>query len=820
MRIVKPTFLPLFAASLLSVVTFNAQTALGLPLYDGFAYTAGNLGAAAGTGGWDAGSFSTVTVIAGNLNGPEGLPLSTGSMLQLSKGTGSNFITFANSGQFTTGQVYFSFLFKPGNASGASSTGLDIAALSAQDASTSAINVQLRNNSGFKIGIKKAGGTAVFPSSTLAAGTPYLVVGKYDYSTSPHTGSLWVLTTCPTNEAAAGVATVLINTGTDFAAASGIGRFYLNGAGVPTAAVNVDELRVGNTWADVIANTTSQPPAVISAPFITQVQHTGAQIILRGTNGAAGGSYEVISTSNLVLPPSQWMAIVTNNFSGAGAFEVTNPVDASAVQQFYRLRVGGSGSPTNPPANTPPTIHTQPQNQTVTVGGSAVFGVAASGSAPLSYQWFFTNAASTGATNSSLTLTSVTTNQAGNYFVRVANDYGAATSSVVTLTVNPAPTGAAYYVSTTGSDDNPGTLAAPFATVSKAQSVMAVGDTIFLRGGSYNLSAQVKLTLDGTAANYCKLWAYPGEQPVFDFSTTPGGTKGLYLNADYWHVKGIEVANARDNGIIVAGASHCIIEGCVVHDCNNDGIRLGSSTLTASYTLILNCDSYRNYQAAAHGNNGDGFSAKDGTGPGNVFRGCRAWHNSDDGWDFYNNDITILLEDCITYANGLNLWGDSAFDGNGNGFKLGGASTYAQHILKNCLAIQNVHDGFDQNYNHAGVTLYNCTAYGNGVNFQFPDTPSVGVDVIKNCVAFSGVNAINAAAQLTSNSWQGFTVTAADFAGLDTGSVTNARNADYSLPVLPLLRLASSSDLIDAGVDVGIPFIGTAPDLGAYEYAP
>jgi parallel beta-helix repeat protein len=817
---VKTLLSTLITTLIVGLVAFRAQTAVALPLYDGFAYSAGNLGAAGGAGGWDAASFPTVAVTGGNLTGPAGLPASTGDMIVLSKGAGSNYFTFASTGQLTSGQVYFSFLFKPGSASGASSAGLDIAALTAQDASTPAINIQLRNNSGFKLGVKKAGGTAVFPSSTLAAGTTYLVVGKYDHATSPHTVSVWILTTYASNEVAAGAATVSINSGTDFAAASGIGRFYLNGVGVPTASVNLDELRVGTTWADAVANTASQPPVVVTSPVITHAQYTGPQFILRGTNGTAGAAYEVIRTSNPALSTTHWSVVASNYFSGTGAFEVTNSVDAAASQLFYRLRVGGSGGSTNSPANTPPTINTQPQSQTVTVGGSAVFGVAAGGSAPLSYQWFFNNAASPGATSSSLTLSSVTTNQAGNYFVRVTNDYGAATSSVVTLTVNPAPTGGVFYVAPTGSDADPGTLASPFATVSKAQSVMAVGDTIYLRGGTYNLSAQIKLTLDGTAANYCKLWAYPGERPVFDFSGTPGGTKGLYLNADYWHVKGIEVANATDNGIIVAGASYCIIEGCVVHDCNNDGIRLGSSSLTASYTLILNCDSYRNFQVSSGGNNGDGFASKVGTGPGNVFRGCRAWHNSDDGWDFYDNDVAITLENCITYANGLNLWGVGSFSGNGNGFKLGGAGTVAQHLLKNCLAVQNVHDGFDQNYNGGGVTLYNCTAYGNGVNFQFPDTPSVGVDVIKNCIAYSGINNLNASAQLTSNSWQGFTVTAADFSSLDTSSITNARNADYSLPILPLLRLAPGSDLIDAGVDVGIPFNGAAPDLGAYEYEP
>ena len=803
------------------LAAISLSAAANLPLADGFAYSAGNLGAVGSSGGWDANSFSTVAIATGNLSGPTGFPASTGDMIELSKGTGSNYATFASNGQFTSGQIYFSFLFKPGSSSGASSSGLDIAALTAQNGTTPAINLQLRNNSGFKLGLKKTGGTATFPGTALTSGTTYLVIGKYDFATAPNTASLWILTSYPSNEVAAGAAAVSANTGTDFTSAAGIGRFYLDGAGVPTAAVNVDELRIGTNWASVVSAVTSPPPpVVVSAPVITQAQHTGTQFILHGTNGTAGSAYEVLCTPNLTLPDAQWAVVGSNVFYGAGLFDATNPVSAAASQWFYRLRVGGSPGVTNPPSGTPPSIITPPQSNSVSVGGTAVFSVAATGSAPLRYQWFFNNAASSGATNSSLTLLSVTTNQAGNYFVRITNDFGAVTSAVVALTVNPAPTGAVFYVSTTGSDSNPGTLAAPFATVSKAQSVMAVGDLIYVRGGTYNLSAQVKLTLDGTAANVCKLWAYSGERPVFDFSATAAGVKGLYLNANYWHVKGIEVANATDNGIIVAGADYCIVEGCVVHDCNNDGIRIGSSTTLANYTLILNCDSFRNYQAAAHGNNGDGFSAKAGTGVGNVFRGCRAWNNSDDGWDFYDNDVTIVLENCITYANGLNLWGDSAFDGNGNGFKLGGASTYSQHLLKNCLAIQNVHDGFDQNYNHGGVTIYNCTGYGNGVNFQFPDTPSVGVDVIKNCISFNGINAINAAAQLTSNSWQGFTVSAADFAGLDTSSVTNARNADYSLPTLPLLRLVPVSDLIDVGVDVGIPFNGTAPDLGAYEYAP
>ena len=377
---------------------------------------------------------------------------------------------------------------------------------------------------------------------------------------------------------------------------------------------------------------------------------------------------------------------------------------------------------------------------------------------------------------------------------------------------------AEFYVSTSGNDSNAGTLASPFATPQKAFAVMASSDTVYVRGGTYNLSTQVKTVVAGTAANYCELWAYPGEKPVFNFASLPSATKGLYVSKDYWHVLGIEVANATDNGIIVAGSGYSVVEGCVVHDCNNDGIRLGSSSAAAHHTLVLNCDSYRNFQVASGGNNGDGFSAKAGTGPGNVFRGCRAWNNSDDGWDFYENDgITIVLENCWAFANGLNLWGVSNFSGNGNGFKLGGASTAAEHILKNCLAFDNVHDGFDQNYNSGGVTLYNCTGFRNAVNFQFPDVPDVGVDVMKNNISHNGQVIINGTAQLTANSWQGLTVTDADFTSVNAATATTARNSDYSLPTLSFLHLAAGSDLIDAGVNVGLPYNGSAPDLGAYE---
>ncbi|MBE0668667.1 MAG: T9SS type A sorting domain-containing protein, partial [Bacteroidales bacterium] len=77
---------------------------------------------------------------------------------------------------------------------------------------------------------------------------------------------------------------------------------------------------------------------------------------------------------------------------------------------------------------------------------------------------------------------------------------------------------------------------------------------------------------------------------------------------------------------------------------------------------------------------------------------------------------------------------------------------------------------------------------------------------------------IAAFAQQEKNSWMSpFVVTAEDFAGTDATAASGPRKADGSLPDIVYMHLAAGSDLIDAGVDVGLPFSGSAPDLGCFE---
>lgn len=382
-----------------------------------------------------------------------------------------------------------------------------------------------------------------------------------------------------------------------------------------------------------------------------------------------------------------------------------------------------------------------------------------------------------------------------------------------------------FYVDpTTGNDSNSGAIDKPFLTLNKGVSVLTSNNsgTLYLRGGTYILSSNLKPNKNGSSSDYFNLWAYPGEKAVLDFSTETFGSKGIYLSVNYWYVKGLEIKNSGDNGVYIFG-SYNIVENCDIHDNQDTGLQIDGG---AHDNKILNCDSY--YNADPGQGNADGFSPKLGVGTGNYFFGCRAWQNSDDGWDGYlrtTNDVSTVLENCWSFKNGY-LKNGAASQGNGNGFKMGGSDNkdlMHNFTLKNCIAFDNRVKGFDQNNNLGSMTLYNCTAYRNGsYNFSAPSNLNSGKTLtIKNSISLSqGINIFSSAIQ-ECNSWMPtFAVTNTDFISVDPISAFGPRKPDGSLPDINFLHLASGSKLIDSGSDVGIPFKGIAPDLGAFEFDP
>jgi hypothetical protein len=231
-----------------------------------------------------------------------------------------------------------------------------------------------------------------------------------------------------------------------------------------TSGVNeVDDIRVGTTWADVTPNGGVVPPTSTPQPRITESFLAPGGLVLRGTNGPADGVYQVLSSPGLAAPMTNWPPIATNLFDANGNFDSTNPVSPADAQRFYRLLVGGT---ILLPPGTPPELTLQPTNLTVLAGQPASFYAAASGTAPLAYQWFFnTNTAIAAGTSATLTITNAQNSNEGAYSLRVTNSAGAVTSVVATLTVNAEPV-------ITSQPANQSVLVSNAATFS----VVAVGD--------------------------------------------------------------------------------------------------------------------------------------------------------------------------------------------------------------------------------------------------------------------------------------------------------------------------------------------------------
>ena len=410
-----------------------------------------------------------------------------------------------------------------------------------------------------------------------------------------------------------------------------------------------------------------------------------------------------------------------------------------------------------------------------------------------------------------------------------------------------------YYIAPTGRDSNVGSITAPWKTIPKAASVVAAGDTVYLRGGVYNLTATVNLSTrgpNGTAGNLIKLWNYPGEIPILDFSGAVPGVRAFYFaNKNYWDIKGLEIRNDKQSSageffltFDINNANNNIFENLSIHDNGGVGLAIEGNS---DGNLILNSDFYQNSDTVTGGGNADGTGFGVGTGS-NTYRGCRSWLNSDDGYDFYNWNGTVHLENDWSFWNGYTVQvdGSRVHSGDGNGFKLGmttTTSTTPAYYLSNNLAFENWQAGFTQEDAKKAMVAYNNTAYKNvlscgyGVGFRLNSFTGSQIyynlpHILRNNISYengstcgdSNYNWQNPSIprmKQDHNTWNmSFAVSDADFLSVDSTGVDGQRQVDGSLPVLPFLKLNRGSRLIDAGVNVGLPYSGNAPDLGTYEY--
>ena len=311
-----------------------------------------------------------------------------------------------------------------------------------------------------------------------------------------------------------------------------------------------------------------------------------------------------------------------------------------------------------------------------------------------------------------------------------------------------------YFVAPNGSDEYKGNMAHPFATINRAVDVAQAGDTVYFRQGIYRVSASTPDPKDKRYDYICHFTrsgredapivfsGYKNERAVFDMSAVRPEHRrvvAFLLCADYLvfrqlEITGVQVTqkgHTQSECIRFERASHCVIDNCSFHD----GMAIGIYMIAGSDNLILNCDSYNNYDSVSeggYGGNVDGFGAHltSAKYTGNVFRGCRAWWNSDDGFDLINCLAPVVIEDCVAFYNGYRP-GTFARAGDGTGFKAGGfgmklnsrmvrkVEVVPCHIVRRCIAYKNKNKGIYANHHLGGLMFEDNIAISNPRNYSF-----------------------------------------------------------------------------------------------------
>lgn len=247
------------------------------------------------------------------------------------------------------------------------------------------------------------------------------------------------------------------------------------------------------------------------------------------------------------------------------------------------------------------------------------------------------------------------------------------------------------------------------------------GQKILLLEGDYKVANNLLIPFGINGTSEKPIYMMPekaGTRVVLDFKGTTG--EGLTLCGNYWYIQNIDVAHSANgkDGIHVAG-SYNVLDCVDTYENGNTGIQISRfSNVQAksdwpAYNTIKNCTSHNNADAGYE--DADGFAAKLTIGKGNVFLGCIAHNNADDGWDLFakvetGNIPTVVIMNCVAYANGFLEDGTNA--GNGNGFKMGGSSLSAGHVLLNSVAFDNKAKGIDSNSCPDNVVV-SSTSYNN-----------------------------------------------------------------------------------------------------------
>ncbi|MFI6036769.1 right-handed parallel beta-helix repeat-containing protein [Streptomyces sp. NPDC051315] len=316
------------------------------------------------------------------------------------------------------------------------------------------------------------------------------------------------------------------------------------------------------------------------------------------------------------------------------------------------------------------------------------------------------------------------------------------------------------------------------------------GTVIQVRGGTYYPTATLKSTTGGTASNRITLQAHGGEKVKIDGSRLPAGSWLAGIYGSYWTVQNLTFQKAPAQGLVVTSSTGGVFRNLVTADNGDSGFTLRGDNTVGN--LVQNLDSHGNYDAAGHGQNADGIAVKFGSGSGNRITGARLYNNADDGLDLWQFSTPVTIEHSWAFGNGENRWNDAAFEGNGNGFKLGGGGVAVAHVVNDNAAWDNMANGFTENSNTGAIALNRNTAYVNAqAGFYFATgkaRPARNLAVGNK----GGPAKLGSATVSAANNWDSGVSTPA-FRSTDATTAYGARKADGSLPATTFLTTGSTT---------------------------
>ena len=423
----------------------------------------------------------------------------------------------------------------------------------------------------------------------------------------------------------------------------------------------------------------------------------------------------------------------------------------------------------------------------------------------------------------------------------------------------PGISGAAtYYVATTGSDGAAGAIGTPWLTINKCATTMVAGDTCYVRGGTYNISAMIIPAHSGSAGNLIVYSAYPGETPivnswsgiptwgaVFFLQNTLSYIKvtGFTINgmnnsgiddfgirmdtSNYVQILNNHINNTGDSGMVcLVACDNLIIDSNVVA---YPGVHVSNSQEGMSFQQLTNSTISNN---TLHDGTWEGIDVKHVANNVNIY-----------GNNVYNmHRISIYIDGQGATASNINIYnnvihdnisGSSAgLDGIRIGNEGGGLST-GINIYNNVIYNMSTSGINLSNYHSSGgvppftnVHIMNNTIYNVGIG-------ATGGGIEVDSGTDSGIYVGNNILDATGNYGIGMTPTGQtvtnnlfyNISASGTNSVTG--NPLFVSTSTPDFHIQAGSPAIDAGIATNAPatdITGTTRpqnslfDIGAYEY--